>query len=331
MGDKMSLTYFIILGLLIYFIYLLIKYSGSEKPEYELTYFRDKEFIKYPPIVVGYLNNKKITEEQFIATALDFVLKGNIELMQNENKTDYIFQIVKKIDASDIEIKALKVFFNGELIVGNKQNLKQFKKIMRNEKLLGNYGKVKRSFNTEIRELLDSKQEVERISNKTNKMNIVLCFIIFTIMCHILRISNGQSILEVSIAGTIFSSVFLFGIFSVILYVAKTTLLGYFSWNTLIISITIFVYTSFLGIVVGGMEKGYITLYLVLLMMGVIIIFDDMIQRRKTNLANVSEMIKGLRKYILEYSNIKEYDIDRVHIWDEYYVYGISLKIKKIK
>ena len=62
--------YGIILFLIVYFIYLIVKYSGTEKPEYNLQYFRDKEHIKYPAIIVGYLDNKTIKVEHFKKMAL---------------------------------------------------------------------------------------------------------------------------------------------------------------------------------------------------------------------------------------------------------------------
>ena len=64
--------------------------------------------------------------------------------------------------------------------------------------------------------------------------------------------------------------------------------------------------------------------------MALIILLDDMLQRKKTNLANTCEMIKGLKKYIIDYSNIDEYDIDKVYLWEKYYVYAVALNIKKI-
>ena len=68
----------------------------------------------------------------------------------------------------------------------------------------------------------------------------------------------------------------------------------------------------------------------ILILMAIIILFDDMIQRKKTNLANACEIIKGLKKYIIDYSNIDEYDIYNIYLWDEYYVYAVALNIKHI-
>ena len=68
----------------------------------------------------------------------------------------------------------------------------------------------------------------------------------------------------------------------------------------------------------------------ILVLMAIIIIFDDMIQRKKTNLANACEMIKGLKKYIIDYSNINKYDIYNIYLWDEYYVYAVALNIKHV-
>ena len=120
--------YGISLFLIIYFVYLIIKYSGTEKPKYNLQYYRDKEHIKYPAIIVGYLDNKTIKVEHFIATALDFVCKRYVEVKES---SDYIFTIIKDIKASNIELEALKIFFNSEYLeVGSRQSLNQFKKIM---------------------------------------------------------------------------------------------------------------------------------------------------------------------------------------------------------
>lgn len=64
--------------------------------------------------------------------------------------------------------------------------------------------------------------------------------------------------------------------------------------------------------------------------MGIIILFDDMLQRKKTNIANNYEIIKGLRRYIKDYSNIQNYELYNVHLWDKYFVYTVALNIKKI-
>ena len=135
----MFILYGIILFLIIYFIYLILKYSGTEKPEYNLQYFRDFENIKYPAIVVGYLNNKSVKEEHFIATALDFARQGYIKIEQSPDKSDYIFTIVKRINATNLEVKALKIFFNSNFLeLGYNQSLNQFKTIMKTEKIFGN-------------------------------------------------------------------------------------------------------------------------------------------------------------------------------------------------
>lgn len=55
-----------------------------------------------------------------------------------------------------------------------------------------------------------------------------------------------------------------------------------------------------------------------------------MLQRKRTNLANASEMIKGLKKYINDYSNISEYDLRHICLWNKYYVYAVAMNIKKI-
>ena len=67
-----------------------------------------------------------------------------------------------------------------------------------------------------------------------------------------------------------------------------------------------------------------------LTLIAVIVLFDDMLQRKKTNISNAYEMVKGLKKYIKDYSNISEYNLTSFLLWDYYYVYAVALGIKKI-
>lgn len=290
-----------------------------EKPEYNLQYFRDKESIEYPTMVVGYLASKTIKEEHFIATVLDFVCKGFIKVERLEDNSDYIFTIIRRIKATDIEAKALKIFFNKQFLdVGINQSLNQFKKIMKNEKRFGIYGKIKRKFNTQIREFFDKKEEVKKITEGTN---IMLCYVLFFLTSYSLIAKVEMSTI---IADFMLSS-FVFSLFLVMIIFIKNTLLGTYSYAISIIAIVVF-----LNIVFFIYYESIVLILITLILMGGIILFDDMLQRKKTNIANEYEKIKGLKKYIIEYSNIKEYDISNIYLWDQYYVYAVALNIKKI-
>ncbi len=315
------ITCIVMIILIFYFIYLLIKFSGTEKPEFNINYFRDKEYIKYPPIIVGYLYNKKVKEEYFIATILDFVCKGYIKLEKSANEKDYIFTVLKKIKTSPIESYILKIFFNKDFLdIGVKQSLLQFKKIMKNEKRFGNLGRIKRNISTAIREEFDSKEEVKKITRSTNIKNILICYILFLVAFIFLAIENGGTTEWGMTLGIL---TFNYILFSIGLLSVKEAVLGVASWSTAIIIMAIifntFLYVHFLPI-----------LFLLLAIIAVIILFDDTLQRKKTKLANATEMIKGLRRYIIDYSNIKEYDLERVYLWDEYYIYAIVLNVKKL-
>lgn len=293
-----------------------------DKPEYNLQYFRDKEYIKYPILVTGYLNNKSIKSKHFIATVLDFVSKGFIKVEQSKNKTDYIFTIVKKIKATNLEIEALRIFFNNVFLeIGVTQSLNQFKRIMRNEKIFGNFGKIRRHFNREIREYFDKEQDVKKITRNTNIKNILLCYFLLLIICYSLVVEfKSFNLLALPFLSTI-----AFFLFMITITVIKSSLLGLLSWNIAIIATSFFLNTLFF--IYFDLT---LWIFLILIIMGSIILFDDMLQRKKTNIANAYEMIKGLKKYIKDYSNINEYDIYHVHLWDEYYAYAVALNIKKI-
>lgn len=321
----MFFIYTIMVILSMYLIFLLLKYSGSEKPEYKLDYFRDKEFIKYPPIIAGYLMKKKVKQEHFIATVLDFVCKGNIKLEKTIDG-DWLFTILKNIQASDIEIEALQLFFNDSLKIGVTQTLSQFYIIIKNEKVYGNYGKIKRDFNTKIRNYFDRKEEIKKITRSTNLRNIVICYGLFILFCYILqRLENPKS-------DTMLLFVCSTGFF--ILFIATISFLKFYVLgilSSILPIITLLMLLQSLSIFLSLLKLYHVELFLLLLLIiACIIIFDDMLQRKKTNLANAYQMIKGLKQYIIDYSNIKEYGIDKIYLWDEYYVYAVALNINKI-
>lgn len=323
----MLLIYIMFFLLLGYLIYLIVTYSGSEKPEYTLQYFRDKEFIKYPAIIIGYLNNKTIKPQHFIATALDFVCKGYIKLEKVADSKDYVFTILQEIKATPLEERALKFFFNtSSLPIGITQSLRQFKRIMRTERFFGNYGKVKRSFNKEIREYFDSKQEIIQITKKTNLKNIMLCYFFILIVTYILTVKN-KSLFHIadSVVPTFFLSTFIFAIFLSVIQFTKSSLLGNRSFIFSLVMTVFFINTLFY------IYLDFIVIaFLIFALMATIILFDDMLQRKKTNLANTCEMIKGLKRYIIDYSSIAEYDLSNVYLWDEYMVYAVALSIKNV-
>lgn len=320
----MILIYMIILILIIYGVSIFIKYAGMEKPEYSLKYFRDEEYIKYPVLVIGFLDRKKVEEKHFVATVLDFVSRGYIKVEKNLN--DYEFTVIKQIkEATDIEKRALKIFFNNYVAVGEKQSLNQFKEIMKNEKKFGYYRNIQKIFNKEIRENLDKKQEVKQITKDANRKNIFICYFVFLVIYCILKImqiGNIRIIQECLIATIIFA------IFMIPIKIIKLTLLGEISWGKAIFVSAIVVQIMIYVGIFAEIPKVYIIL-LVFAISGVIIIFDDMLQRKKTNIANTYEMVKGLKRYIKDYSSIDEYGMEQIYLWDKYYVYAVALNIKK--
>ena len=226
-----------------------------------------------------------------------------------------------------MEIEALRIFFNSSLLeIGTSQSLNQFKKIMKNEKIFGNYGKIKRHFNSEIREYFDKKQDVKKITRSTNVKNILLCYFLFLIICYSsIAEFEGLTKINRSIIPTLLLSTLAFSLFIGTISFIKASLLGSLSWSTSIIVTSFFLNTLFFI---------YLDLtlwvFFILVIIAIIILFDDMIQRKKTNIANAYEMIKGLKKYIIDYSNLDEYDIYNIYLWDRYYVYAVALDIKKI-
>ena len=122
----------------------------------------------------------------------------------------------------------------------------------------------------------------------------------------------------------------IFLIFMLAPIVIRQYILGRCSWIIPVITSLLSLQT--LTFTTSFVKVNYVLPLIILLaiIMGAVIVFDDIVQRKKTKLANATEMIKGLKRYIQDYSNIDEYDLYNVNLWDEYYIYAIALGIKKI-
>ena len=186
------------------------------------------------------------------------------------------------------------------------------------------HGKIKRSFNSDIRDFFDKKQDIKKITQSNNLKNILLCYILFLIVNFVLFI-NDTEVCANHIVSIFSRSIVTFLLYLLALTFVKSSILGRCPWLISIIVTSFFVNTLFFIY----LEITIIVLF-ILIFMSIIILFDDMLQRKKTNLANAYEIIKGLKKYINDYSNINEYDIYNIYLWDKYYVYAVLMNIKKI-
>lgn len=185
-------------------------------------------------------------------------------------------------------------------------------------------GKIKRSFNRNIREFFDKKNDIKKITQKTNIKNFLICYIL-CIISTILLFANHPEIYNNSMVPIILSAFVVFPSYWLTLIFIKSAMLGEISWFVPIMITSLFFNTLFYIY-----SYFFIFICFILLLMAIIILFDDMLQRKRTNLANASEMIKGLKKYINDYSNISDYDLRHIYLWNKYYVYAIAMHIKKI-
>ena len=156
--------------------------------------------------------------------------------------------------------------------------------------------------------------------------NIFISYLLFVIVCYTLSFLNTNS----SIVQPFIVSTVTFILFVITVSFVKYSLLGNFTWILPILVTCIFTQTLVVLLDTIGVNNNLIIILFILIIMAIIILFDDMLQRKKTNLANAYEMIKALKRYIIDYSNINDYDIYQIYLWNEYYVYAVSLDVKKI-
>ncbi len=310
-----NLIYILPIIVIIYIVYIIVKYTGIEKYEKtHIEYYRDRNFTELPPLAWSYIIDKKFKKESIIATILLYVKKGHI-MMTKKNK-EYEFKIVKSIDEiNELDLWAINLFFRGKTRLKNRQYLSNFNRYIWIEKTFGKFKQFQNKSSDVIKEYLSKTDVIDYVDEKLNKNNIIFSYIVIIITLFISTMYSAEF-------GTslILSIFFMVGYSLLIVMIEKSQLV-------LLAHGTIF-FGVYFGI--GGWNIYSLFLIITSLLTLILIYIDDKLLRVQGKNGEVIEKALGLKRYIRDFSNIKKYSLEHVHIWDEYYIYSIALGINKV-
>jgi len=114
----------ILTTILIIYIYITyIKHDKEYKSEFQGKYYRDFP-NDYEPSTVGYLINKKISNDDLSASILNLIYKKKIEYSSTTNNKNFILHKVNDTDLTETENKLMKLIF-GEKDITSLDDLKK--------------------------------------------------------------------------------------------------------------------------------------------------------------------------------------------------------------
>lgn len=129
-GILYSALIYVIL-LIIYFIYILVKYDREYKTDFDHKY--NREFIEdYDVEVIDYLMSQSITPNAMSASIMNLIYKKKISATALE-KSDYSLELLSRDNVSEAETKLIEFLFD-TVAKGNVLTLNELKKYAKSQK-----------------------------------------------------------------------------------------------------------------------------------------------------------------------------------------------------
>lgn len=310
---KTFLLVLILVSLIIYIAYLKNRFSGREIiSENNIIYFRERKFTEHSPIIWQFLLDKKVRKESIIATVLEYVKKGYIN-MSKIDKNDYEFEICKDLSKLNVlDRYIISTFFMGTEKEGKKQSLENFKLYMYAKQNLESNKTFMKDINNVVKKYLSSKKHIKIVSEKLNIKNIFLCCIIHIVSLNIALFTDKVDIM--------------ISLFSIIGFCFICSIIEKHNYSYLAHGIIFFMlsYSS------PDININLILSFIIAILLFLLIYIDDKFVKISKSSDDICIKARGLKRYIKEFSKLKDKNLDAIHTWDEYYICSVAMGITKV-
>lgn len=293
-------------------VYIIIKHK-----KYDKQYYRNAEDVIDVTLAESIIDKKINSNNLIMSVIVDQINCGNI-IMDNEKL------ILKKYDdKSEIKRKIIDMFFKNESTIEIKELSKVFKDNKKIDEIIKKFKEIK----IKILETFYNLKLYDKKKEKTLKINrIISIALILSTLIYVTYILYGRSFV---IINTITVSLVLIPIIAIL------------KKSKIIHRIPVFgIPIVYFGIVIIGTRiintKPIVTFSIkpieILIIFIAIIINIITIKMSKKHVFTKEGLeeykkVKGLSDYLIDYSLIKERDIQSVIIWDKYLVYATAFGI----
>lgn len=296
---------------------IYIKYDKEEKVE-KFHYYRDIP-NNLEPEVIQTVYFQKVQKDSFFIAFLNLIKKGVYTITNTTNEVGKETKLItyqKGIRASleDYE-KKVKDTINGFMEKGeNSITLLTLNQKMKRNTGSG-YRKFKEKLEGKMEELFGEETKTPNTLGRVLTMVMILLIIIIAVIGYQLE---GQLTLI---------SAFMLG-FTAFIY---TMVFKSIQFNVFTI---LFLLVHFSGFQIGNImmleQIGTIWLYIPYLLLFALIQYTYRVKKYPKEQRQMREQIKGLRRYIKDYSYLDERgEINELNLWEDYFILAIALKLNK--
>ena len=308
----------IILTIIVVLLWIIIYFKYDKEIRVKKQYYyRDIPYNLEPELLQRIYYGKKCKDSFWIAF-LNLVKLGVYKI---EETTNEVGKRVKLITYKEKDIQQLKEYQKSLINTINgffekDKNSIELEKL--NAKMKKSTGSGYKTFISRIEEEIegyfgDNKKGSKKPYNLSIILMIIMVVVIGLISIKTQSIMSMMIIMFLGITTLVYSKLF------------STLSSNLFTILFMAIHFTAFESTIIAMLKISGIELLYIP-YIILF---VFIQYTQRIKKQSKEEREIREQIKGLRRYIRDYSKISEKNLESIVIWEDYLIIAIALKINK--
>lgn len=311
-----KIALFLVIGLILFWIIVYFKYDKEIRVQKQ-HYYREIPYNLEPELLQRIYYGKKCKDSFWIAF-LNLVKMGVYKIEETTNEVGkkvklIVYQAEKNKGLKDYQISLIGTI-NG--FFASNENSIDIEKLN---------AKMKRSTGSGYKKFVDKLEEqIESYfgdSSKVSKTPFIISIILMIIMIAFI------GIMAMNTNPTMSSGIIMFLAITTIVYSV------FFSQMSRNIATMIFIIIHFSGFAIGiifmMISANIGIMYIPYLMLFIIMQYTQRIKKLSKEENEIREQIKGLRRYLRDYSKIEDKNLDSMIIWEDYLIIAIALKLNK--
>ena len=307
-----------ILSIIVIIIWIIIYFIYDKEIKVKKQYYYREIPCDLEPEVLQRIYYGKNQKNSFWIAFLNLVKLGVYKIEETTNEVGKKVKVITYLGKENKELKdyqnSLINTINGFFDVG--KNSIEIEKL--NAKMKRSTGSGYKRFVDKLEEQIESYfGDNTKVSKKPFYISIIIMVIVIAII--------GLTAIRVQPDMAITIGMFL--IFTTFIYSAIFSKVSFNLYAILLVLIHFFAFES--GII-GMLSIARINvLYIPYIIAFVFLQYTQRIRRLSKEEREIREQIKGLRRYLRDYSKISERDLESIIIWEDYLVIAIALKLNK--
>lgn len=311
-----KIAVFLVIGLILFWIVIYFKYDKELKVEKQ-RYYREIPHDLEPELLQRIYYGKKCKDSFWIAF-LNLVKMGIYKIEETTNQVGkkvklIVYQEKENAKLKDYQISLIDTI-NG--FFDSNENSIDTEKL--NAKMKRSNGRGYKKFVDKLEEQIES---YFGDSSKASKTPFMISIILMVIMIAFIGLMAMQT--NAGMAS------------GIIMFLAITTLVYsvFFSkmkWNMATIIFIMMHFSGFAIAIIFMMISSNIgIMYIPYIVLFIIMQYAQKIKKLSKEESEIREQIKGLRRYLRDYSKIEDRSLDSMIIWEDYLIIAIALKLNK--